>query len=128
MGGVGVITDKFRGTVFKAPNLQGIESSPWGTEHTLATWIPGIKNINSYNALNLFTNVTAGIERHFSKSKFAYVTTAWDGVQMLFLNVMRQTDQGRNDPSQWFNLTPVTAVEWNLRMLTTLNANSLLNP
>lgn len=119
-GGAGVFTNQFLDTVFEP-------GGPWATERTLARWIPGISNISSYNALNFFTNVTAGIEHHFASSKFAYVTTAWDGVQMLFLNTMRQTDQGQNNPWLWLNLTPATAVEWNLRMLATLNANSLLN-
>lgn len=118
--GAGVFTNNFLGTVFK-PN------GPWGTEHTLATWIPGISQLSSYNALNFFANLATGIEHHFTKSKFAYVTTAWDGVQTLFLNIMRKTDQGINDPNQWPNVRPVTVVEWNLRMLTTLNANALIN-
>lgn len=119
-GGVGNFTDSFIKKVFK-PN------GPWKTENTLATWIPGIKNISSYHALNFFATLATGIEHHFTKSKFAYVTTAWDGVQTLFLNIMRKTDQGIDDPNQWFNITPVTAVEWNLRTLATLNANALLN-
>lgn len=119
-GGIGNFTDHFLKTVFK-PN------GPWKTEKTLATWVPGIKNIGSYNALNFFATLATGIQHHFTKSKFTYVTTAWDGVQILFLNTMKKTDRGISDPNQWFNVTPVTAVEWNLRMLATLNANALLN-
>ncbi len=118
--GTGVFTSNFLDTVFEPDGA-------WGTEHTLATWIPGINRISSYNTLNFFTSLATGIERHFANSRFAYVTTAWDDVQMLFLNIMRKTGQGVNDPNQWFNLTPVTAVEWSLRMLTTLHANALIN-
>ncbi len=120
-GGVGAFINQFLNTVFKP-------GGPWGTEHTLAYWIPGITNIANNNALNFFTNLTKGIERHFASSKFAYVTSAWDSIQMLFLNIMRKTDMGVNDPNQWFNLPPATAVEWNLRMLATLNTNVLFNP
>src|SRR5690606_33540012 len=118
--GTGVLTNNFLGTVFKP-------DGPWGTEHTLATWVPGISQISNYNSLNFFTNLATGIERHFTKSKFAYITTAWDGVQTLFLNIMRKTDQGINDPNQWPDVGPVTTVEWHLRMLATLNANALIN-
>ena len=118
--GAGVITNNFLDTIFQI-------NGPWGTERTLATWIPGINQINTYNALNFFINLATGIERYFVNSEFAYITTAWDDVQMLFLNIMRKTNQGVNDPNQWFNLTPVTAVEWSLRMLTAFNVNALLN-
>lgn len=118
--GVAVFTDNFLNTVFE-PN------GPWGTEHTLATWIPGISQISSYNANNFFINLVTGIERYFVKSKFAYVTTAWDGNQVFFLNMMKKTDQGINDPTEWFNLTPEIFVEWNFRMLTTFNINAIIN-
>ncbi len=118
--GAGVFTNNFLNTVFE-PN------GPWGTENTLATWIPGINQISSYNDLNFFTNLATGIERYFYRSKFAYVTTAWDGVQVLFLNIMKKTDQGINDPNEWFNLTPEVFVEWNLRMLASFNVNVLFN-
>ncbi len=118
--GAGVFTNNFLNTVFE-PN------GPWGTENTLATWIPGINQISSYNDLNFFTNLATGIERYFYRSKFAYVTTAWDGVQVLFLNIMKKTDQGINDPNEWFNLTPEVFVEWNSRMLASFNVNVLFN-
>lgn len=118
--GVAVFTNNFLDTVFE-PN------GPWGTENTLATWIPGISQISSYNADNFFINLVTGIERYFYKSKFAYVTTAWDGVQVLFLNMMKKTDQGINNPSEWFNIAPETFIEWNLRMLAAFNANVLIN-
>lgn len=118
--GVGVFTDNFLNTVFE-PN------GPWGTEHTLATWIPGISQISNYNADNFFINLVTGIERYFVKSKFAYVTTAWDSNQVFFLNLMKKTDQGINDPAEWFNLTPQIFIEWNSRMLTTLNINAINN-
>lgn len=118
--GAGVFTNNFLNTVFE-PN------GPWGTENTLATWIPGINQISSYNNLNFFTNLATGIERYFYRSKFAYVTTAWDGNQVFFLNTMRKTDQGINDPNEWFNLSPEIFVEWNLRMLSSFKVNVLFN-
>lgn len=118
--GVGVFTDNFLNTVFE-PN------GPWGTENTLATWIPGISQISSYNDNNFFINLVTGIERYFVKSKFAYVTTAWDGVQVLFLNMMKKTDQGINNPSEWFNIAPETFIEWNLRMQASFGVNASIN-
>ncbi len=70
--GAGVFTNNFLNTVFE-PN------GPWGTENTLATWIPGINQISSYNELNFFTQFATGIERYFDKSKFAvrYNCVGW---------------------------------------------------
>ena len=40
---------------------------------------------------------------------------------------MRKTDQGINDPNEWFNLSPEIFVEWNLRMLSSFKVNVLFN-
>lgn len=107
--GAGVFTQGFIDLVF-APD------GPWGVENTLTSVTPSIDQLSSFNAEVFYQEILTGMADHFHKSQFAQYTTAWDGVQVLFLNIMQQTDAGLVNPYEWSNISPAVWLEWHIRM------------
>ncbi|SDH91915.1 pectin acetylesterase-family hydrolase [Nitrosomonas sp. Nm132] len=118
--GAGVFTQHFLDLVFNP-------GGPWGVENTLATWIPGINQYSTYDAATFYGNIMTGMAGYFPKSRFAHYTTAWDVIQVLFLNVMKQTDIGSVNPIEWNEIPQDTWYEWNDRMLGTFNMMTLVD-
>ncbi len=65
------------------------------------------------------------IASYFPESRFAYYTTAWDAIQVLFLNIMKQTDMGSVNPIGWNEIPPGIWSEWNGGMLSTFNTMAM---
>lgn len=118
--GVGVFTQPFIELIFRSG-----DGGPWGVERTLATWIPGIDHLGAYGAETFYQDLVTNMAGYFKKSRFAQYTTAWDSVQVYFLNVMQQTDGGSIDPREWSISETWPWLEWHARMLATLDMVSL---
>lgn len=108
--GAGIFTQGFIDLVFVS------DDSPWGVENALTSVTPSIDQLSSFNAEVFYQEILTGMADHFHKSQFAQYTTAWDGVQVLFLNIMQQTDAGLVNPYEWSNISPAVWLEWHFRM------------
>ncbi|MXS86269.1 hypothetical protein ABO04_10255 [Nitrosomonas sp. HPC101] len=117
--GAGIFTQGFIDLVF-APT-----DSPWGVEGTLTSVTPGIGQLNSFDAEVFYQEILTGMANHFHTSQFAHYTTAWDGVQVLFLNIMQQTDAGSINPDEWSKVSPAVWQEWHRKMRESLRTMAL---
>ncbi len=107
--GAGVFTQGFIDLIF-APG------GPWGVENTLTSVTPRIDQLSSFNVKTFYQEILTGMASYFHKSQFAQYTTAWDGIQVSFLNIMQKTDAGSINPYEWSNISPAVWLEWHIRM------------
>lgn len=117
--GAGVFTQPFVDLVFNQA-----DGGAWGASNNLATWVPGLDQAGVYDATTLYPQIMTGLAGFFPKSRIGQYTAAWDGVQVLFLNIMQQTDTGSVNPVEWSNILPQTWLEWHARMRHTLNVTA----
>lgn len=112
----GVFTQPFVNRVFNS-----VDGGPWGVRDTLATWIPGIDRVGSYDANTFYQQLVSDLSGHFRRDRFAFYSTAWDSIQAFFLNTMLKTDAGINDPDEWGNIPPESWLQWHVRMRDTFD-------
>lgn len=117
--GVGVFTQPFVDLVFNQA-----DGGAWDASNNLATWVPGLDQAGSYDSMTLYPQIMTGLAGFFPKSRIGQYTAAWDGVQLLFLNVMQQTNAGSVNPLEWNNILPQTWLEWHARMRHTLGVTA----
>ncbi|MEY3122862.1 MAG: hypothetical protein RI993_1687 [Pseudomonadota bacterium] len=117
--GMGVFTQPFVDQIFNQA-----DGGRWGAQDNLATWIPGFDQAGTYDATTLYQQIMAGVAGFFPKTRIGQYTAAWDGVQVLFLNVMLQTDAGSVNPLDWANIPLQTWLSWHTRMRNTLEVTA----
>ncbi len=120
--GMGVFTQPFVDKIFN-----DLEGGPWGvsgTSGTLASWIPGLDQAGTFDAITFYPRVVVGLARFFPKTRIGEYTAAWDGVQVYFLNVMQQTETGSVNPLEWTDIPLFTWLEWYVRTRITLGVTS----
>jgi hypothetical protein len=105
-----IVTQGFIDSVFTFEQV-------WNVESTL----PLLFNdaLTTYSALGFNAEIFARLSEAYPASRFAQYTTAFDAVQVQFLKIMDQNDQGNGNPFTW-GLTEADFLyfyEWNARML-----------
>ncbi|MBN2032018.1 MAG: hypothetical protein JW836_01985 [Deltaproteobacteria bacterium] len=97
--GFGVVTQDF----------QDVQIYNWGFEGNLPGWIPGFERpFSDYSIAEMYQM----IGRYYTHRKIGQFTTAWDGTQAFFYNVMINT----GDPLEWGNFRPAWC-DWHEQML-----------
>lgn len=117
--GVGVFTQPFVDRIFNQA-----DGGTWDAQDNLATWVPGFDKAGTYSAATFYQEIIVGLASFFPKDRIGQYTSAWDGEQTLFLNIMQQTDAGSINPLEWSNILPETWLEWHARMRNTLNVTA----
>ncbi|MEA3471535.1 MAG: pectin acetylesterase-family hydrolase, partial [Thermodesulfobacteriota bacterium] len=77
-----------------------------------------------YDPTMIMADIYIGIAAEYPWSRFAQYTTAFDGTQTFFYNVMLNI----NDPSQWNNIPPDVFVAWHLTMKNYAYTTALASP
>lgn len=104
-----VVTQGFIDNVFGFNKVWNVEASlPLLFSEALTT----------YSAMGFNTEIFTRLSEAYPQSRFAQYTTQFDLVQVQFLKIMDQTDQGNSNPFTW-GLTAsdyMYVAEWNARM------------
>lgn len=90
--------------------------SNWDLENTLPPIFAS--NLGTYTAAGLNVDLFQRLSQAYPKNRFAQYSTAQDAVQVFFLKIMDQIDQGNTNPYTW-DLGPsdfLYFAEWNARM------------
>lgn len=93
----------------------------WQVESTLPILFKEL--LTTYSALGFNHEVFSVLTAAYPSSRFAQYTTSQDAVQVQFLKIMDQVDQGNNNPFSWGLSTAdfMYFYEWNLRMESSLD-------
>lgn len=115
-GSAAIVTQGFLDTVFST-------DSPWGVENTISQEINEFDQLDNFQAETFNETLLTGLANSDKKVKIAQYTTAWDAVQVQFLNIMKNP----NNPTQWANIPAATFCEWNARMVESFSLTASAN-
>jgi hypothetical protein len=97
--GVGVFSEDFRNN----------DIHHWGFEQNMPSWIPGLNRPFSEYSIAEMVQMIADV---YPQSKMAQYSTAYDSTQILFYNIMLNTD----DPLEWKE-TSSARCDWHNQMV-----------
>lgn len=116
--GNGIVSDEYiDAALLTSPD---VDTSAWGAQQNLATWIPGMETVFLSGEDLFAANYVTLLSNYYADTKIGQYTTAWDATQTSFLHVM----QNITDPTVWLSPTPQVFCEWHGRMLATTYAQS----
>lgn len=119
--GEGIVTQSFLDEAFVA-------GGPWNTEDTVATWLPGLDQYGNFSAPIWGLTLNQGLSEAFPESRIAEYTTAWDIVQVQFMNIMQNDNASSLPGLPWSDVPPVsTMLDWHGQMIDSLSEANLSN-
>lgn len=107
-GGSGVMTESLL-----VDGIRGADSA-WNFDENYAQSVPALASVTGLDADSFITGIYSALTNHYPKDNFSQYSTVYDVIQIMFYNIMLNSD----DMSQWPNLTPQLFGEWAQGLLT----------